>query len=166
MTAEGAQALYRLVVEQRRRLVRQLGAVDAEDALAETYLAAFRALEGGAAIRDLASYVSGIARVKAVNEIRRRQASRGRLLPLYPGIPDRRPDPEQMLIEAERREEAGRILDRLPEAKRELLVRFYVREQAQETIRAEMGLSVTRFRLLKSRALRRVARFHLHSLAA
>ncbi len=35
---------------------------------------------------------------------------------------------------------------------REILQRFYVDEQSQETICAEMGLTYNQFRLLKSRA--------------
>ena len=45
-----------------------------------------------------------------------------------------------------------RILRRMPLRDREVLTRFYLHEQTQEQICAEMGLSETQFRLLKSRA--------------
>jgi DNA-directed RNA polymerase specialized sigma24 family protein len=43
-------------------------------------------------------------------------------------------------------------LDALSQRDREILVRFYLKEQPQEKICEEMDLTETQFRLLKSRA--------------
>lgn len=43
-------------------------------------------------------------------------------------------------------------LSRLVERDREILIRYYLHEQSQDRICAEMGLTETQFRLLKSRA--------------
>ena len=165
MSRGQAEALYERVLAVRFRLVRQLGRDDAEDALQEVYLGALRAIEEGAAIRNLDAYLRGIARVKAIVEIRRRQAGRRTLCSLSPSIRDSRPDPEQAMIERERRDEALRAIERLPAAAREVLVRFYVRGQSKETVQAEMHLPPTQFRLLKNRALKRASKYYRRSLA-
>lgn len=67
-------------------------------------------------------------------------------------IPDQATSPEQNLLHSESVELMQRILRGIPERDREILTRFYLQEQTQEQICAEMGLSETQFRLLKSRA--------------
>jgi RNA polymerase sigma factor (sigma-70 family) len=163
MISSQTGALCGMVGKLRPRLVRQLGRDDAEDALQDVYLAAARAIEAGAAIRNLEAYLCGIARVKAIDEIRRRQAGRRALLSLSPSIRDTRPDPEQALIERERRDQARRAIERLPAAGREVLMRFYVAGEPKESIQAEMDISPTRFRLLKSRSLERASRYFRRS---
>lgn len=44
------------------------------------------------------------------------------------------------------------VLAELSDRDREILTRFYVREQSQDQICSEMTLTVAQFRLLKSRA--------------
>ena len=161
-----AEPLCRMVMALGPRLVRQLGPEDAQDALQDIFLAALSAIEAGAAIRNLEAYLHGIARVKAINEIRRRQAARRTLCSLSPSTRDNRPDPEQALIERERRDQALRAMKRLPEAGREVLIRFYLGQQSKKTVQAEMDIGPTRFRLLKNRALGRAREFYLRSLAA
>ena len=45
-----------------------------------------------------------------------------------------------------------RVLSDIPDRDREILTRFYLREQSQEQICEEMSLTETQFRLIKSRA--------------
>ena len=47
---------------------------------------------------------------------------------------------------------ARKVLSSVSRRDREILNRFYVQEQTQEQICADMGLSYNQFRLLKSRA--------------
>jgi len=56
-------------------------------------------------------------------------------------------DERKWLVEA--------ALSRLVERDREILIRYYLHEQSQDRICAEMGLTETQFRLLKSRAMAR-----------
>jgi uncharacterized protein (DUF2384 family) len=51
------------------------------------------------------------------------------------------------------------VLNSLPARHREILMRFYLGEQSQDQICAEMGLTETQFRLLKSRAKARFMEF-------
>ena len=52
----------------------------------------------------------------------------------------------------ERAELMARVLGSISRRDREILTRFYLREQSQEQICEEMELTETQFRLLKSRA--------------
>jgi RNA polymerase sigma-70 factor (ECF subfamily) len=61
-------------------------------------------------------------------------------------------NPERKVIARQRAEIARRVLNGVSRRDREILNRFYVLEQPQERICAEMGLSYNQFRLLKSRA--------------
>jgi RNA polymerase sigma factor (sigma-70 family) len=60
--------------------------------------------------------------------------------------------PEQAAFFRQRVELARSVLAELPERDREVLIRFYLKEQPFEKICLEMNLTETQFRLLKSRA--------------
>jgi RNA polymerase sigma factor (sigma-70 family) len=65
---------------------------------------------------------------------------------------DWREDPERSVIARQRAEIARKVLNGVSRCDREILNRFYVLEQSQEQICADMELSYNQFRLLKSRA--------------
>ena len=65
---------------------------------------------------------------------------------------DWRENPERTVIARQRAEIARRVLNGVSRRDRDILNRFYVLEQSQEQICADMGLSYNQFRLLKSRA--------------
>jgi RNA polymerase sigma-70 factor (ECF subfamily) len=67
-------------------------------------------------------------------------------------VADRRNNPEQTAAFRQKVEFMLEVLRSLSERDREILTRFYLDEQSQETICREMDLSETQFRLLKSRA--------------
>ena len=67
-------------------------------------------------------------------------------------LPDRTWNPEQSLASRENVALMRRVLDALSQRDREILVRFYLREESQDEICREMELTETQFRLLKSRA--------------
>lgn len=62
------------------------------------------------------------------------------------------PSPELAQPEGRASEIARRVLDSVPRRDREILNRFYVLEQSEERICAEMGLKPDQFHLMKSRA--------------
>jgi RNA polymerase sigma-70 factor, ECF subfamily len=63
--------------------------------------------------------------------------------------------PEAVARRQERADTVHRVLRRVCARDREILLRFYLDEQAPERICREMGLTATQFRLYKSRALAR-----------
>lgn len=65
---------------------------------------------------------------------------------------DRRMGPESELPEQQRWELARQVLESMKPREREILKRFYLYGQDQETICCGMGLAATQYRLLKSRA--------------
>jgi RNA polymerase sigma-70 factor (ECF subfamily) len=67
-------------------------------------------------------------------------------------ISDWRDNPERNVIARQREEIARKVLNGVSRRDRDILNRFYVLEQSQEQICADMGLSYNQFRLLKSRA--------------
>jgi len=67
-------------------------------------------------------------------------------------ISDWRDNPEHSVMARQREEIARKVLNGVSRRDRDILNRFYVLEQSQEQICADMGLSYNQFRLLKSRA--------------
>jgi RNA polymerase sigma factor (sigma-70 family) len=67
-------------------------------------------------------------------------------------VADLRQNPEQKAIQGEKAGIMLKVLRGISSRDREILTRFYLYEQTQEQICAEMNLSETQFRLLKSRA--------------
>ncbi|MGA2591265.1 MAG: sigma-70 family RNA polymerase sigma factor [Bryobacteraceae bacterium] len=60
--------------------------------------------------------------------------------------------PEQDAIHRENQATAREVLRGAAPADREMLIRFYLRDQPEEQICSEMGVTETEFRMLKSRA--------------
>ena len=69
------------------------------------------------------------------------------------------------MIARESHDVAMRVLNGLPPRDREVLVRFYLREQAADEICRDMGLTETQFRLIKSRAKARYGKLGQRRLA-
>ena len=67
-------------------------------------------------------------------------------------VADRRNNPEQTAVFRQKVDLMLEVLRSLSARDREILTRFYLEEQSQESICQEMALSETQFRLLKSRA--------------
>ena len=65
---------------------------------------------------------------------------------------DHHPNPESRVIERQNTDLAKRVLNSLPKREREVLTRFYLREQSPRQICRDMSLTETQFRLTKSRA--------------
>lgn len=137
-------------------LNRRIGPDGAEDAYQNVVVDLYAALKKGT-LREpeaLFAYALSIARAKVCGYIgeavrERQMLNVERMVWLRSNDSD---SPEQRVLRSERLEIATRILTTLPPRMREILIRFYLKEESEEQIRAAMGISHTQFRLVKSRA--------------
>jgi len=99
-------------------------------------------------------FVRTIVRRKVASQIEENVFSRRQQFDLDCGLPvrDSSSNPEQAAIRRENQQIAMKVLKGITPRDREILVRFYLREQPADQICREMGLTDTQFRLLKSRA--------------
>ena len=151
------EQLYRLFSKGiRYYLQRQLGAQELEDKVHDTFLIVVNAIRRGD-IREperLMGFVRTVVRRQVAGYIEDAVHTRREETDLETGIPvaDRARDPEQEALVQERAALMKSALAALPERDREILVRYYLKEQPQEQICREMSLTDTQFRLSKSRA--------------
>jgi RNA polymerase sigma-70 factor, ECF subfamily len=140
----------------RFQLWRQLGPQDLDDNVHDVFLAVAESIRKGD-IREpdrLMGYVRTVVRRHVAGCIgdaarqRRKQTGLDSGMALY----DDRPDPEHRAMNLQRAELAESILKTIPKRDREVLIRFYLREQPAAQICGEMDLSETQFRLIKWRA--------------
>jgi RNA polymerase sigma-70 factor, ECF subfamily len=137
-------------------LWRQVGPQDLDDKVHDVFLIITQSIQRGD-LREperLMGYVRTIVRRQVAAHIETAVRARRclRSVEQLVTLSDRRPDPERSVIARERHDLAMRVLNALPERHREVLVRFYLREQTADEICREMGLTETQFRLIKSRA--------------
>ena len=155
--AAGLEELYRVFSRGVRfYLCRQLGPQDLDDRVHDTFLVVAQAIQRGE-LREptrLMGYVRTIVRRQVASQIEDNMLSRRQQFDLDWGLAvrDRQSNPEQTAIRAENHEIAARVLKSISPRDREILIRFYLWEQPAEQVCAEMGLTDTQFRLLKSRA--------------
>ncbi|MBZ5725106.1 MAG: sigma-70 family RNA polymerase sigma factor [Acidobacteriia bacterium] len=153
----GMEELYHIFSRGVRfYLCRQLGPQDLDDKIHDVFLIITQSICNGE-LREperLMGYVRTIIRrqvaghIDYVVEQRRRQGS----LEFEMNLSDHRPDPERRIIKRQSEELALRILQSLHQREREVLIRFYLQEQAPGDICRDMDLTQTQFRLIKSRA--------------
>lgn len=75
------------------------------------------------------------------------------------------PTPEQRAAADQQVDIVKKVLRKMSTRDREVLTRFYLREESPERIQLEMGLTQTQFNLLKSRAKARLTEFVQRKLA-
>ena len=75
------------------------------------------------------------------------------------------PTPEQRAAAHQNAAIMKQVLRKMSARDREVLTRFYLREESPERIREEMGLTETQFNLLKSRAKARLTELVQRKLA-
>lgn len=154
---DGMEELYQLFSKGVRfYLCRQLGPQELDDKVHDTFVVVVQAIRRGE-LRDpqrLMGFVRTIVRrqvaahIDRVVHIRREQIDMESTV----RIPDPHGNPEETAIFRQRTDLIRRVLNELSERDREILTRFYLREQSQDQICSEMVLTETQFRLLKSRA--------------
>jgi RNA polymerase sigma-70 factor (ECF subfamily) len=154
---DGMEELYQLFSRGIRfYLCRQLGPQELDDKVHDTFVVVVQAIRRGE-LREpqrLMGFVRTIVRRQVAAHIdrvvhnRREQAEFDSTV----RVADPRGNPEEAAIFRQRIGLIRQVLGELSERDREILTRFYIDEQSQEQICAEMGLTETQFRLLKSRA--------------
>lgn len=137
-------------------LWRQLGPQDLDDKVHDVFLIITQSIQKGD-LREpdrLMGYVRTIVRRQVAAHIDTAVQSRRNQVSIEPGmtVRDRGLDPERMAIDRQSLDLAIRLLGSLPIRDREVLIRFYLKEQTPEQICSEMDLTDTQFRLTKSRA--------------
>jgi RNA polymerase sigma-70 factor (ECF subfamily) len=137
-------------------LWRQLGPRDLDDKVHDLFLIITQSIQNGE-LREperLMGYVRTIVRRQVAAHIHSAVETRHNQVDLDPDMKlrDQHPDPERTVIDRQNMELAMRVLNSLPERDREVLIRFYLKEQLPGEICREMNLTQTQFRLIKSRA--------------
>jgi RNA polymerase sigma-70 factor, ECF subfamily len=152
----GMEELYQIFSKGLRYfLFRRIGPQDLEDRIHDIFLIVIQAIQRGD-LRDperLPGYIRTIAQRQVavyIDDVTR--ARRNRDTDTDVRLSDRQPNPEWKVIDRENVEVAMRILRSLRSRDREVLVRFYLKEEPMAQICSELELSETQFRLIKSRA--------------
>lgn len=168
--AAGMEELYKVFSRGVRfYLCRQLGPQDLDDKVHDTFLIVVQAIRKGE-LREperLMGFVRTVVRRQVAAQIDRAVQIRRDQAELDSGISvsDHRETPEEAAILRQHEAVAEAVLRGISERDREILTRFYLREQTQEEICGEMKLSETQFRLLKSRAKARFGELGRKTLA-
>jgi RNA polymerase sigma factor (sigma-70 family) len=153
----------------RFHLYRQLGPRDLEDRVHDIFLLVTQSIQRGD-LRDpecLMGYVRTIVRrqiavyIEEAVHIRRNQTDIE--FGMYQS--DQRPSAEHLMMAEQNTRVALKVLNSLPGRDREVLIRFYLKEQTQQEICGEMNLTETQFRLIKSRAKARFGELGRRSLS-
>jgi RNA polymerase sigma-70 factor (ECF subfamily) len=167
---DGMAELYHLFSKGIRfYLCRQLGPQDLDDKIHDTFVVVVQAIRRGE-LREpqrLMGFVRTIVRRQVAAHIDRVVQSRRDQMDMdsTSRVVDPKGNPEDAAISQQREDLIRRVLAQLADRDREILTRFYLREQSQEQICTEMVLSETQFRLLKSRAKARFGELGKKKLA-
>ncbi len=153
----GIEQLHKLFSRSiRYYLCRQLGPQEIEDKVHDTFLIILSAIRRGdlGDPEHLRDFVRTVVRRQVAAYIAQAVHNRHEYSDLETAktVADRKRDPEQEALDRQKRELMERCLSALPDREREILVRFYLKEQPEDQICREMELTETQFRLLKSRA--------------
>jgi RNA polymerase sigma-70 factor (ECF subfamily) len=137
-------------------LCRQLGPQEIDDKIHDTFLIVVQAIQRGE-LREperVMGFVRTVVRRQVAAHIDRAVTTRRETVEVEtaPNLFDLARSPEERAIAGQRVEIMREVLEELSDRDREILTRFYVKEQSQNEICRDMGLTETQFRLLKSRA--------------
>ena len=133
---------------------------ESDDRVQETYLAVVKAIQNGE-LREpekLIGFIRVIGHRQYCAYLKRRDKSRSSQAghEVFEGSSRSRFDPEHDVLGNERRSFAQRVLAQLAPREREILERFYIREESPDCICKKMNLTSNQFRLLKWRAKAKV----------
>ena len=149
------EELYGLVKNFTLFLMRQLGADDLQDKVHDVFVTVTQSILSGK-LRDperLIPFLTTVTRFYTYNQIERR-VSRRQVSALSDGMNavDPRVNLERSTYQQQRMKIALEVLSAMPRRDRDVLSRYYLKEQSKEQICDEMQLTPTQFRLLKSKA--------------
>ena len=166
----GEEDLYRtLATGARLFLQRRLGTQDVDDLVHDMFVIVVETIRRGD-LREperLMGFVRtvlhrqmslGISRM-----IHRRETSLN--LESAADLTAAQPTPEQRAVARQKAAIMKRVLRKMSAREREVLTRFYLREESPERIRVKMKLTETQFNLLKSRAKARLTELIRRKLA-
>ena len=154
---DGMTELYRLFSKGIRfYLCRQLGPQELDDKVHDTFLIVVHAIRRGD-LREperLMGFVRTVVRRQVAAYIDDAVQSRRDQTDMESGVvvADAKRNPEEKAIGRQNEDLMIQVLRSMSSRDRDILTRFYLHEQTQEQICADMNLSETQFRLLKSRA--------------
>jgi RNA polymerase sigma factor (sigma-70 family) len=164
------EELYRIFARGIKfQICRQLGAQDLDDKVHDCFVIVVQAIRRGE-LREpdrLMGFVRTVVRRQIAAYIETVVHDRNQMTELETGriIADFGRDPENSIMDREEADLAYRVLKGLSRRDREILIRFYLREEPQEVICRQMKLTETQFRLLKSRAKARFGELGRRRLA-
>jgi RNA polymerase sigma-70 factor (ECF subfamily) len=164
------EELYRVFSKGIRfYLCRQVGPQDLDDKVHDLFLIITQSIQNGD-LREperLMGYVRTIVRRQVAAHIDNVVQARRNQTDMEYGmaLSDFRPNPERRVINDQNMDLAMRILNSLHKREREVLMRFYLKEQTADQICTEMELTETQFRLIKSRAKARFGELGKRRLA-
>ena len=167
---DGMAELYHLFSKGVRfYLCRQLGVQELDDKVHDIFVVVVLAIRRGE-LREperLMGFVRTIVRRQVAAHIEKAVQARREQMDLEASsrVPDPSENPEEAAIVNQTEDLIRRILGELSSRDREILTRFYLREETQELICSEMILTETQFRLLKSRAKSRFGELGKKKLA-
>jgi RNA polymerase sigma factor (sigma-70 family) len=153
----GMEEIYKLFERGiRYYLHRQVGSQELEDRVHDTFLIVIKAIRNDG-IREperLMGFIRTVVRRQVAGYIDDAVKARREEVELETGVTvaDRTENPEQVAMIQERVSLMKSSLAALSDRDREILVRFYLKEEPVEKICQEMSLTETQFRLFKSRA--------------
>jgi RNA polymerase sigma-70 factor (ECF subfamily) len=128
---------------------------EAEDAVQETFVRAYRALNAYSPDGFFSSWIYRIA----LNECRRRMRGYRPTVAIELAPPARNlPDPQQSILARERHRFVREALDTLPEHYRLVMVLFYFEELSVEEIAHTLGISVSAVKVRLHRGRERLAK--------
>ena len=156
--SQGAVGLYAVLAGPvRARLSRVVSSEEIEDRLHEVMVIVLEAIRRGE-LQDpdrLPGFVRTVTRRRIVAHIRSQVFRRQWLVDGVEMVASHDESPEDRALRQERIDRLARILRCLNKLDREILERFYLREESAQQICTEMRLTETQFRLFKSRAIAR-----------
>jgi len=153
----GMEHLYRLFSRGiRYYLCRHIGPQELDDRVHDTFLIVVKAIQHGD-LREperLMGFVRTVVHRQVAGYIEKAVHTRRDHTDIETGITvaDRNQNPEQQAMAKEKAGLVKTALESLSPRNREILVRYYLKEQSREQICREMSLTETQFRLTKSRA--------------
>lgn len=166
----GMEELYRTFSRGiRYHLCKRVPPADLDDRVHDLFLTVVQAIQKDM-IREperLMGFVRTIVRRQVASSIGEEIQQRAEHAELEMGgrVADSRSDPEQQAILSSRQRFMLRVLKRIADRDREILIRYYLYEQTQDQICDEMRLTETQFRLMKSRAKSKLGEVGRRSLA-
>lgn len=144
----------------RLRLARQLASMDVNDKVHDLFVTVIESIRQGKLRQPerLMGYVQTMVSRQVASHIDRvsRERRNAPVLDMHVPLADRGPDPEHAAIARQIAQVMRRVLGGMRERDRQILVRFYLKEETPEEICAAMHLTESQYRVLKSRAKARL----------